>query len=59
VQALNREIVKAIDTKEVRDRLAAAGVEPRSSMPEALDALLKSEVARWGRVIKESGVRLE
>jgi tripartite-type tricarboxylate transporter receptor subunit TctC len=59
VQALNREIVKAIDAREVRDRLAAAGVEPRSSTPETLDALLKSEVARWGKVIKDSGVRLE
>jgi tripartite-type tricarboxylate transporter receptor subunit TctC len=59
VAALNREIVKAIDTKDVKDRLAAAGVEPRSSTPEELDALLKSEVARWGKIIKDSGVRLD
>ncbi len=59
VNALNREIVKAIDMKDVRDRLAAAGVEPKSSSPDELDNLLKSEVARWGKIIKDSGVRLE
>jgi tripartite-type tricarboxylate transporter receptor subunit TctC len=59
VVALNREIVRAIESADVRDRLVAAGVEPRSSSPEELDSLLKSEVARWGRIIKDSGVRLE
>ena len=59
VNALNREIVKAVGAKDVRDRLAAAGVEPKSSSTEELDALLRSEVARWGKIIKESGVRME
>jgi tripartite-type tricarboxylate transporter receptor subunit TctC len=59
VTALNREIVKAIDAKDVRERLAAAGVEPMSSSPEELGALVKSEVARWGKIVKESGIRLE
>ena len=59
VEALNREIVKAIDTKDVRDRLAAAGVDPRSSSTEELDALLKNEVARWAKIIKDSGVRID
>ena len=59
VNALNSQIVKAIATKEVGDRLAAAGVEPKSSSPGALDALLKSEVARWGKIAKESGIRVD
>lgn len=59
VTALNREIVKAIDTRDVRERFAAAGVEAKSSSVEELDALLKSEVARWSKIIKESGVRLD
>jgi len=59
VNALNREIVKAVDTQDGRVRLANTGVEPRSSSPEALDALLKSEVARWARIIRDSGVRLQ
>jgi tripartite-type tricarboxylate transporter receptor subunit TctC len=59
VYALNREIVKAIEAQDVRERMAAAGVEPRSSSSEELEALLKSEVARWGKIIKDSGVRLD
>lgn len=59
VDALNCEIVKALDTKDVRDRLAAAGVDPKSSSTETLDALLKSEVARWGKIIKDTGVRID
>ena len=59
ITALNGEIVKAIATQEVRDRLAAAGVEPESSSPEEATAVLRSEVARWGKIVKESGVHLE
>ena len=59
VNALNREIVKAIGARDVIDRLAAAGVDPQSSSPEELAALLKSEVARWGKIIKESGIRVD
>ena len=59
VGTLNSEFVRAIATKDVRDRLAAAGVEPKSSSPEELAALLKSEVARWGKIVKDSGVHVE
>lgn len=59
VNALNRELVKAIDTKDVRYRLAAAGVEPKSGSTEELDALLKNEVARWGKIIKEASIRVD
>ena len=59
VTALNRELVKAMASKDVRDRLAAIGVEPMSSTPEEVGALIKSEVGRWGKIVKESGIRLD
>jgi tripartite-type tricarboxylate transporter receptor subunit TctC len=59
IAALNSEIVKAIGTKDVRDRLAAAGVEPKSSTPEELGEFIKNDVARWVKMIKETGFRLE
>jgi len=59
VAALNNQFVKAISTEDVRNRLAAAGVEPTSSTVEGLDALLKSEVARWSKIIKDSGIRVQ
>jgi tripartite-type tricarboxylate transporter receptor subunit TctC len=46
-------------SKDVRDRLAAVGVDPKSSSPEEGGALLKSEVARWGKIVKESGIRVD
>ena len=55
IAALNSEIVKAIGTKDVRDRLAAAGVEPKSSTAEELGEFIKNDVARWVRMIKETG----
>ncbi len=56
---LNREFVKAMDSKEVKDRLAAAGVTPKSSTPEELGALLKRDVPKWGKIVKDSGVRVD
>ena len=59
IDVLNREIVKAIGSKDVQQRLVAAGVEPSSSSPQEVGARLKSEVARWEKIVKESGIRLE
>jgi tripartite-type tricarboxylate transporter receptor subunit TctC len=59
IAALNSEFVKAMGSKDVRDRLAAVGVDPKSSSPEEAGALLKSEVARWGKIVKESGIRVD
>lgn len=58
-EVLNGHFVKAIADKDVKDRLIVAGVEPNSSTPQELDALVKSDVARWGKIVGESGIRLE
>lgn len=59
ISTLSGEFVKALGNKDVREKLAAAGVEPKATSPEEADAFLKSEVARWGKIVKESGVRVE
>lgn len=59
IAALNREIVKALGAQDVKDKLAAAGVELKSTTPEEAGALLKNEVASWGKVVKESGVEMK
>jgi tripartite-type tricarboxylate transporter receptor subunit TctC len=59
IAALNREIVKALGAKEVKDKLVASGVELKSTTPEEAGALLKQEVASWGKVVKESGVEMK
>ena len=40
-------------------QLAALGAEPMSGTPEQIGAFLRSEVAKWARVIKASGTRVE
>lgn len=57
--ALNAQFVKAIADKDVQQRLLAAGVEPISSSPQELAALVKSDFVRWAQVVKETGFRLE
>ena len=59
VATLNREMVKALAIREVQDKLAAAGVEFSSTTPEEAGALLKTQVAGWGKVVKDSGVEMK
>lgn len=59
IATLNRELVKALGAPEVKSKLAAAGVEPNSTTGEEASALLKNEVASWGKVVRESGVEMK
>ncbi len=59
VSALNAQIVKAIDSKDVRDRLSAAGVDPKSSTPEALGEFIRNDAARWAKLAKDTGIRID
>lgn len=59
VAALNREIGKALASPDVAQKLAASGVDIKGGTPEEASAMLKKEVAMWGRVVKESGVQMK
>jgi len=59
ITALNTAAMAALADPEVRARLAEQGTEPLGSTPEEYGRILRDEIARWGRVIAESGVRLE
>ena len=53
---LNQEIVKALASPVMRDQLIKVGVNPESSKPEQLGALLRSEVVKWAKIIKAAGI---
>jgi len=59
VARLNREAVKALESAEVRERYAGMGVEPVGTTPEQATAYLKSETAKYAKVVKAIGLRIE
>ncbi|RPI40829.1 MAG: hypothetical protein EHM59_21385, partial [Betaproteobacteria bacterium] len=59
VNLINAETHKAVSLPEVRERLAASGIEPMLGSPEDFMALLQSEYARWGKVVKSAGIKAD
>jgi tripartite-type tricarboxylate transporter receptor subunit TctC len=59
VDKLNAEIVKALNSPDVRQRLALQGAEPLGSTPQEYGAYVKKELARWAGVVKATGVTLD
>ena len=59
ITRLNSEIIKAVNAPDTKARFESAGVEPMTSTPEQLGQFIKSEAARFGKVIKEAGIRGE
>ena len=59
ISRLNQAIVRVLNRADVNDRHFAAGVETVASSPEELSATMNSDIARWGKVIKDVGIRVE
>ncbi|MBY0438826.1 MAG: tripartite tricarboxylate transporter substrate binding protein [Burkholderiales bacterium] len=59
VTRINRDVVGVLGTPEAREALLAAGAEPTPTTPEAFAAFQKSEIAKWTRVIREAGIKVE
>jgi tripartite-type tricarboxylate transporter receptor subunit TctC len=56
---VQREMAKALGTSDVQEKLRAQGIEPVGSGPEDLVAHQKQEIAKWGKVIREQGIKFE
>ena len=59
IRKLNEEIVRALNTPDVKDKFASAGMEVAGGTPEQLAVTVKSEMARMSKVIKGAGIRNE
>lgn len=59
VNRLNAELNRMLLQPDVRERFKTLGVTPLSGTPEDLAALLKSEIARYAKLINEAGIKLE
>ena len=59
VKRLNAEIVKIINTPDVQKKLLDLGAEPVANSSEEFTAFVKTEVVKWGEVVKKSGARVD
>jgi tripartite-type tricarboxylate transporter receptor subunit TctC len=53
------DTVEVLKSPELRERIGAAGMEPKSIPPPALAGYIKSEIDKWGRAVKASGAKPE
>jgi hypothetical protein len=59
VKRLNADMVRILHSPEVKDRITKAGVDVVAGTPEHFSGYLKSEVARWAKVIQEAGIKAD
>ena len=59
VQRLYREFAGAVRDADVRAKLIAAGTEPALAPPDELGQKVRHEIARWARVVKASGMKID
>jgi tripartite-type tricarboxylate transporter receptor subunit TctC len=59
VRLLQDEVAKALDSAEAKDRLAVVGCEPYKGTSEQLATLVKDDLVRWSRIVKESGAKVD
>jgi tripartite-type tricarboxylate transporter receptor subunit TctC len=59
IALLQREIAQAIVAPDMKERLATLGYEPVASTPEECAAQFRTEIAKWGKVIGEAGIKAQ
>ena len=59
VTKLNGEVVKILQTPDVKERLNSQGFEIRTSTPEKFAAYIKSEIVKWAKIVKDSGAKVD
>ena len=57
VERLDAQVRAILGTPEVRERLLAAGLEPSPSTPEELEEIIRSDIAKWAKVIKAANIK--
>jgi tripartite-type tricarboxylate transporter receptor subunit TctC len=59
VGRMNTELVAALKRQDIRERVLAAGAEASPSTPEEFGALIRSEIIKWGEVVRASGAKAD
>ena len=59
VMKINADVLKVVNSPELKERLKAEGSDPVGSSPEQFATFLRNEIAKWAKVIKFAGVKAE
>jgi tripartite-type tricarboxylate transporter receptor subunit TctC len=59
VASLNGVFAAALQEPDVQERVRSIGAEPRASTPEGFGDFIRSETAKWARVVRAAGTKLE
>jgi tripartite-type tricarboxylate transporter receptor subunit TctC len=59
LEKVNATVVKAFNLPEVRDRMISLAADPVTTTPAQFGAYIKAEIAKWAKVVKASGARLD
>ena len=57
IMRINAESIKCTQIPEVRKRLIDLGYDPVGGSPEEYDRVIRSEMEKWGKVIRDAGIK--
>ena len=59
INRLNQELVRYMSSSDAKEKFLRSGNEPVSSTPEEFTAIIKADMGKIGKVIKDSGLRVQ
>jgi tripartite-type tricarboxylate transporter receptor subunit TctC len=59
VERLNRTLIEALRSPDIRERIRALSFDPWTSTPQEFAALIRSDHEKWGRIVRASGARID
>ena len=59
IDKLNAEVAKVLKTPEMRERMTGLGTEIVANSPEQFAQYLREETAKWSKIVKDAGIKLE
>ena len=59
LQRVNAEIQRALDAPDTRERFVALGADLGGSSPQEFRSYMEAEMAKWARVAKDSGIKVD
>jgi tripartite-type tricarboxylate transporter receptor subunit TctC len=59
IHRISADVVRAVKSPELTERMMNLGVEPVGSTAEEYDALIRTEIDKWAAVVKQAGIKIE